>query len=53
MANVVSGHILAVYPHTFDLSIRPMRVGGKAIEGDSFAAPDSAGGWGVLCLECC
>ena len=36
-----------------DLPIRPMRVGGKAIEGDSFAAPDSAGGWGVLCLECC
>jgi hypothetical protein len=35
-----------------DLPIRPMRVGGKAIEGDSFAAPDSAGGWGVLCLEC-
>ena len=41
MANVVSGHILAVYPHTFDLSIRPMRVGGKTIEGDSFSAPDS------------
>lgn len=35
-----------------DLPVCPMRVGGKAIEGDSFAAPDRAGGWGVLCLEC-
>lgn len=36
-----------------DLPVCPVRVGGKAIEGDSFAAPDSAGGGGVLCLKCC
>ncbi|SKA82099.1 hypothetical protein SAMN02745130_02247 [Thiothrix eikelboomii] len=35
-----------------DLPVCPVRVGGKAVEGDSFAAPDRAGGWGVLCLEC-
>lgn len=29
-----------------DLPARPMRVGGKAVECDSFAAPDRAGGWG-------
>ena len=31
-----------------DLPICPVRVGGKAVEGDSFAAPDCAGGWGVF-----